>query len=77
MKALSFTEFRQNASEFITEVENGEIIHILRHGKPVAEIIPFQKEESSPSWKKPALKLSLKGISLSKAIIEERKSGAL
>ena len=74
MKTLSFTEFRQNASELITEVENGEIIHILRHGKAVAEIIPFQKEVSSPSWKKPALKLSVKGISLSKAIIDERKS---
>ena len=76
MKTVSFTEFRKNASELITKVEKGEIIHILRHGKPVAEITPLQSEESSsPSWKKPALKLSLKGISLSQAIIEERRSG--
>jgi copper chaperone CopZ len=33
------------------------------------------EESSSPSWKRPALKLSLKGISLSQAIIEERSSG--
>lgn len=76
MKTVSFTEFRQKASELITEVEKGEIIHVLRHGKPVAEIIPLQSEElSSPSWKKPALRLSLNGISLSQAIIEERRSG--
>jgi len=76
MKTVSFTEFRKNASELITKVEKGEIIHILRHGKPVAEITPLQSEElSTPSWKKPALKLSLNGISLSQAIIEERRSG--
>ena len=76
MKTVSFTEFRKNASELITKVEKGEIIHILRHGKPVAEITPLQSEElPSPSWRNPALKLSLKGISLSQAIIEERSSG--
>ena len=77
MKTVSFTEFRQKASELITEVEKGEIIQLLRHGKPVAEITPLQSEElTSPSWKKPALRLSLNGISLSHAIIEERKSGS-
>ncbi len=76
MKTVSFTEFRKNASDLITKVEKGEIIHILRHGRPVAEISPLQSEElSSPSWKKPALKLSLNGVSLSQAIIEERNSG--
>jgi prevent-host-death family protein len=77
MKTVSFTEFRQKASELITEVEKGEIIHLIRHGKPVAEITPVQSEElSSPSWKEPALRLSVNGISLSQAIIEERKSGS-
>ena len=62
-----------NASALITK---GETIHILCYGKPVAEITPLQLEElSSPSWKKPALRLSLNGISLSQAIIEERRSG--
>ncbi|MGR3176739.1 MAG: type II toxin-antitoxin system Phd/YefM family antitoxin [Candidatus Anammoxibacter sp.] len=73
MKTISFTDFRKNASALMTEVENGEIIHILRHGKPVAEIIPFHKELSTPSWKNPALRLAINGMSLSKAIIEERK----
>lgn len=75
MKTVNFTEFRQHASELINDVEQGETIHILRHGKPVAEIIPFRsKSNSSPSWKRPALRLSIKGASLSKAIIKERKS---
>lgn len=77
MKTVSFTEFRRHASELITEVENGEIIHILRHGKTVVEISPLHAEElTSPSWKKPALRLSVDGISLSQAIIEGRKSGS-
>ena len=76
MKSISFTDFRKNASELITEVEHGEVLHIIRHGKPVAEIIPYRNDElSSPSWKNPALRLSVKGISLSQAIIEERKKG--
>jgi prevent-host-death family protein len=76
MKSVSFTDFRKKASEYLTEVEHGEIIHIIRHGKPVAEITPFHGDELfSPSWKKPALRLSVKGVSLSQAIIEERKKG--
>ncbi len=62
-----------NASTLITK---GETIHILCYGKPVAEITPLQSEElSSPSWKTPALRLSVNGISLSQAIIEERNQG--
>ncbi|MFV1976971.1 MAG: type II toxin-antitoxin system prevent-host-death family antitoxin [Candidatus Scalindua sp.] len=62
-----------NASTLITK---GDAIHTLCYGKPVAVEKPFQSEElSSPSWKEPALKLSLNGISLSQAIIEERSSG--
>ncbi len=62
-----------NTSALITK---GETIHILCYGKTVAEITLLQLEElSSPSWTKPALRLSLNGISLSQAIIEERRSG--
>lgn len=75
MKTVSFTDFRKKASGFIAEVEHGETIILLRRGKPVAEIIPFSDRlQGMPSWKKPGLRLKLKGSDLSSAIIEDRKA---
>lgn len=74
MKTVTFTEFRKNVSLMIDDVEKGNIIRILRHGKPVAELTPLSPESTEmPSWKRPGLKLSAKGISLSETILEERK----
>ena len=74
MKTISFTDFRKKASGFIADVEHGETIILLRHGKPVAEIIPFSdKAQSTPSWKKSGIRLKLKGSDLSSAILEDRE----
>jgi prevent-host-death family protein len=76
MKSITFTDFRKKASDFITEVEHGETIVLLRHGKPVAEIIPFSDDvHRTPSWKKSKVRLQIKGIDLSSAILDERESG--
>ena len=73
MKTVSFTEFRKHASNLFSDVENGEKLLIMRHGKAIAEITPISKESKSPSWKKPGVRLSIKGSLLSSAIIEERE----
>lgn len=73
MKTISFTEFRKNASSLFSIVEDGEVIVILRHGKPIAEIIPVSPKHGIPSWKRPGLRLSVKGVKLSSAILEERE----
>ncbi len=73
MKMVTFTEFRQNAATYFDAVEQGETIRVLRHGKPVAEIIPASDEEKSLSWKQPGLRLSVKGAYLSREILKERK----
>jgi len=73
MKTATFTEFRNNASNYFDEVEKGEKIVIIRHGKPVAEIIPIQAQTDQPSWKQPGLRLQKKGLSLSQAIIKDRR----
>ena len=53
MKTVTFTEFRKNASGFFSEVENGETILILRHGKAIAEILPpTQSGLKMVSWNK-------------------------
>lgn len=73
MKSLSFTEFRKRASEVLTMVEKGETVGVTRHGKTVAKIIPAEKEETIPSWKRPGLRLVRPGVSLTKAILQERR----
>ncbi len=75
MKTINFTEFRKNASSLLDEVEKGETVRILRHGRPVAEVLPVTGETpETPSWKRPGLKLVTRGIALSRAILEERNS---
>lgn len=73
MKTITFTEFRRQASGLLSEVERGETFLILRHGKPIAEIAPpSDGNGKSPSWKRPGLRLTAQGASLSSAIVEER-----
>ena len=74
MKTVSLTEFRSHACGMLTEVEHGETILVLRHGRPIAEVCPVgDNRNSQPSWKSPALRLATKGSGLSSAILEERK----
>jgi len=74
MKTVLFTDFRKNASVFITEVEHGETLILMRRGKPIAEVIPFSDRlERTPSWKQPGIRLQIQGSDLSSAILEERE----
>jgi prevent-host-death family protein len=73
MKVVTFTEFRQNAATYFDIVEKGETVRVLRHGKPIAEVVPASVEERMASWKQPGLKLSVRGASLSREILKERK----
>ena len=73
MKSIAFTDFRKRASDLITEVEHGETLILLRHGKPVAEVVPFSdKAQRTPAWKQSGIRLRIRGSDLSSAIIEER-----
>ena len=77
MKTVSFTEFRKHASRLFSDVEKGERLIVMRHGKPIAEIKPLAEESKKPSWKRPGLRLSIKGAQLSSAILEERERESL
>jgi prevent-host-death family protein len=75
MRTETFTDFRKRASGFITEVEHGETLVLLRRGKPVAEVVPFSDEAlRKPSWKRPGTRLQIEGRDLSSAILEEREA---
>ena len=78
--SVPLSEFRANTSAMIDLVEKGETVRILRHGKPVAELVPMRPLEAQkiPRWKVPIEPLNyLKPPSRSGAqmIIEERESG--
>ena len=82
MHAIPLSEFRANASAMIDLVEQGETVRILRHGKPVAELISLKGETAVrvPSWKRPLEPLRyLKPPTKTGAqlIIEERDGGRL
>ena len=75
MKTVTFTQFRNNASSLFSDVEKGEILIVLRHGRPIAEVTPVSSDgDRAPLWKRPGLKLSTDGAGLCAAILEERRS---
>jgi prevent-host-death family protein len=75
METVKLTEFRNNASLYLTEVENGKTIKISRHGKIIAKITPSSSDkDESPAWKKKGLRLVSKGKDLSSAILEDRET---
>jgi prevent-host-death family protein len=74
MRTVTFSEFRKNASEVLDLVERGESVRVLRHGKPIAKIVPAALREVKPAWKRPGLRLVASGASLSRAVLEERQS---
>jgi len=77
MQTVTFTNFRNNASGLITSVEHGETVMVSRHGRVIAVLSPASTVSATPSWKTPALRLSVKGEGLSAAILEERQDAAV
>ncbi|MHB1198518.1 MAG: type II toxin-antitoxin system Phd/YefM family antitoxin [Polaromonas sp.] len=79
MRTIALSEFRAHASAMIDLVEQGETVRILRHGKPVAELVPAKPAAPGkiPSWKRPIKPLEYQradGKTLAQLIIEERES---
>ncbi len=79
MHTLPLSEFRANVAAMIELVEKGDTVRILRHGKPVAELVPVKADAPAkvPNWKRPIEPLPIKwpqGMSGAKMIIEEREN---
>lgn len=71
MTTITFTELRNHAKTYFDQVENGEVLEVLRRGKPIAilsPIRPYAKER----WKD-VHPMKIKGFSLSKAILKDRE----
>lgn len=80
MQNIPLSEFRANASALIDLVERGESVRILRHGKPVAVLVPVTRDATArvPSWKRVIEPLHIvrpDGKTGAQLIIEEREAG--
>ena len=82
MHILPLSEFRANASAMLDLVEKGETVRIMRHGKPIADLVPVRPEDQAPvkmpSWKRSIEPLHIvrpDGKTGAQLIIEERESG--
>lgn len=71
MLTTSFSELRRKAKKYFDAVEQGETVHVTRRGRIVDRIVPAENEIQL-SWKKPALRLVIPGVKISKMISEDR-----
>lgn len=79
MQTLSLSDFRAHVSEMLDLVEKGETVRILRHGKPVAELVPLRSEAAEPpSYLQPFEPLMPlpEGYSAVRKLIDERQGSA-
>ena len=79
MHILPLSAFRANTSAMLDLVQQGETVRIMRHGKPVADLVPVKGGQTGrlPSWKQPFDPVQLPpGASLSQAVLDERAEGA-
>ncbi|MDO9041699.1 MAG: type II toxin-antitoxin system Phd/YefM family antitoxin [Desulfocapsaceae bacterium] len=71
MQETTLSELRNQTRHFFDLIEAGETIRVLRNGKPIADIMPVQKDV--PSWKRrQAQPLLVDGVEISRLILEDR-----
>ena len=78
MHTLALSEFRANVSAMLDLVEQGQTVRILRHGKPVADLVPVKADakEQQPAWKQaiaPACAARADGKTAAQLLLEERE----
>ena len=74
MITLPLSEFRANAASTLDLVQQGQTVRIMRHGKPVADLVPVRENAADrlPSWKQPFAPVQLPaGASLSRAVRDD------
>jgi len=75
MKSAGVREVRQTLSDLLQEVRRGREVVITDRGRPVARLVPPQRESPRPfaSHRRFRATIRLKGRPLSATVIEERE----
>ena len=72
MHETTFSHLRNQAKHYFDLVESGEVVRVLRNGRPIAEIHPIPA--GLPSWKqRPAHPLTVSGVEIGRLIVEARR----
>ena len=71
MQETTLSALRNQTRHFFDLIEAGETIRVLRNGKPIADIMPVQKDV--PSWKQRQVRpVLIDGVEISRLILEDR-----
>lgn len=73
MQYVQFSELRARCKLIFDRVESGERVLVTRHGRPIAEIIPYEETLLPCGWKRNVKKIKIKGESISNTVIKERR----
>ncbi len=71
MKYLKFTDFRNRSKEYFDKIERGSSFIIIRKGKPIAKITPF--DEALAGWKRETVKVKLKSSKTSLDFLRDER----
>jgi antitoxin (DNA-binding transcriptional repressor) of toxin-antitoxin stability system len=70
MQGINFGELKRRTRHYFDAVQRGEVIRVLRYGKPIADIVRIPKHNRS--WKRETLHLTIPGLMLSREILKDR-----
>lgn len=74
MLVLPLSEFRAHTASTLDLVEQGQSVRIMRHGRPVADLVPVREAPAQrlPNWKQAFVPVRLPpGTSLSRAVRDD------
>jgi prevent-host-death family protein len=69
MDYLQFTELRNSAKEYFDKVEKGKSFVIIRKGRPIAKVVPFN--EPLQGWKREIKRVKLKSGTDSSLVLRQ------
>ena len=70
-QAVPLSDAKARLAHLVQAAEAGQVVHISRHGKPVAVLAPVPKRPMD-RWKQ-ANPLTIPGLSLSQEVIADRE----
>ncbi len=73
MKTTTVAKLRKDVKSYLDLIQAGETVRVYRRNEPVADLV--QVSGGGPSWRREILRLSKKGLSLSREIVKDRHEG--
>ena len=72
MTQVTIRQLTHGFSRYLKAVKRGERIVILNRRVPVADLIPHNENLTQPGWKRPIVRIKVKGKPFSQIVSEMR-----